>query len=96
MLQACLNGDRDKSFQAATPVTPREVAADARAVVAAGAEQLHIHPRDAEGRESLHPDDTAAALDAIRASVPFPWAYRPAGGLLREDGRGNSISGRGR
>src|SRR5450755_1068870 len=70
MLQACLNGDRDKSFQAATPVTPREVAADARAVVAAGAEQLHIYQRDAEGRESLHPDDTAAALDAIRASVP--------------------------
>src|ERR1700730_10191629 len=70
MLQACLNGNRDKVFHAATPLTPRELAADARAVVEAGAEQLHIHPRDAEGRESLHPDDTAAALEAIRASVP--------------------------
>jgi uncharacterized protein (DUF849 family) len=70
MLQACLNGDRDKVFHAATPLTPRELAADARAVVEAGAEQLHIHPRDAEGRESLHPDNTAAALEAIRASVP--------------------------
>ena len=70
MLQACLNGNREKVFHAATPLMPRELAADARAVVEAGAEQLHIHPRDAEGRESLHPDDTAAALEAIRASVP--------------------------
>jgi uncharacterized protein (DUF849 family) len=70
MLQACLNGDRDRRFHAALPLTPRELAADARAVVDAGAEQLHIHPRDAEGRESLHPDDTAHALQAIRASVP--------------------------
>jgi uncharacterized protein (DUF849 family) len=70
MLQACLNGDRDKGFHAATPLTPAELAMDARAVVAAGAEQLHLHPRDATGRESLHPDDTAVALEAIRASVP--------------------------
>ena len=62
MLQACLNGNRDKVFHGATPLTPRELAVDARAVVEAGAEQLHIHPRDAEGRESLHPDDTAAAM----------------------------------
>src|SRR5437764_7500931 len=70
MLQACLNGGRGKGFHAATPLTPRELAADARAVVDAGAGQLHIHARDTEGRESLHPDDTARALDAIRASVP--------------------------
>ena len=70
MLQACLNGGRDKSFHAATPLTPSELAADARAVVEAGAQQLHIHSRDAVGRESLHPDDTARALEAIRASVP--------------------------
>src|SRR2546423_9918145 len=70
MLQACLNGRRDKDFHAATPLSPRELAADARAVVQAGAQELHIHPRDASGRESLHPDDTAQALEAIRASVP--------------------------
>jgi uncharacterized protein (DUF849 family) len=70
MLQACLNGDRDKHFHSATPLTPDELAADARAVVEAGAHELHIHARDAEGRESLHPDDMARALAAIRASVP--------------------------
>jgi uncharacterized protein (DUF849 family) len=70
MLQACLNGGRDKGFHAVTPLTPGELAADARAVVDAGARELHIHPRDAAGRESLGPDDTARALEAIRASVP--------------------------
>src|SRR5438445_1875393 len=70
MLQACLNGDRDKSFHAAIPLTPRELAADAKAVVEAGAHELHIHSRDATGRESLHPHDTARAVEAIRASVP--------------------------
>jgi uncharacterized protein (DUF849 family) len=70
MLQACLNGGRDEGFHAATPLTPHELAADARAVVEAGAHQLHIHSRDAAGLESLHPDDTASALEAIRASVP--------------------------
>jgi uncharacterized protein (DUF849 family) len=70
MLQACLNGDRNKGFHAATPLTPSELAADAKAVVDAGAQQLHVHPRDAAGLESLDPDDTACALEAIRASVP--------------------------
>jgi uncharacterized protein (DUF849 family) len=86
MLQACLNGDRDKGFHAATPLTPRELALDARAVVDAGAQQLHVHPHDAAGRESLHPDDTAAALEAIRASVPgipvgvsTAWSIPPRG-----------------
>ena len=70
MLQACLNGGRDKRFHAATPLTPSELARDARAVVEAGAQELHIHPRGANGRESLHPDDTAQALEAIRLAVP--------------------------
>jgi uncharacterized protein (DUF849 family) len=70
MLQACLNGDRDRGFHAGIPLTPPELAADVRAVVDAGAQQLHVHPRDAAGHESLHPDDTARALEAIRTSVP--------------------------
>jgi uncharacterized protein (DUF849 family) len=70
MLQACLNGNRDKRFHAATPLTPRELAEDAKAVVEAGAQQLHLHPRDAAGAESLRPDDIERALTAIRADVP--------------------------
>src|SRR5882672_10441738 len=70
MLQACLNGNRDKEFHPALPCTPEELAQDAKAVVDSGAEALHVHPRDGAGRESVHPDDSAAALNAIRASVP--------------------------
>jgi uncharacterized protein (DUF849 family) len=70
MLQACLNGNRDTAFHPAVPRTPNELARDAKAVVAAGADALHVHPRDAAGRESVQPADIAAALAAIRASVP--------------------------
>lgn len=70
MLQACLNGGRDRAFHPATPLSPNELADDAKAAVEAGAQQLHIHVRDAAGMESLHPDDVARALKAVRASVP--------------------------
>ncbi|MBB3771908.1 uncharacterized protein (DUF849 family) [Angulomicrobium tetraedrale] len=70
MLQACLNGSRDKDFHAFTPLTPAELAADAAAVVAAGANELHVHPRDTQGLETLDPLAVAAALEAIRARVP--------------------------
>ena len=70
MLQACLNGGRNRAFHPATPLSPSELALDAKAVVEAGAQQLHIHVRDAAGKESLHPDHVARALEAVRASVP--------------------------
>jgi uncharacterized protein (DUF849 family) len=70
MLQACLNGDRNKSFDGAVPCSARELAADAAAAVEAGAQELHVHPRDRASRESLAPDDIAETLAALRASVP--------------------------
>ena len=70
MLQACLNGGRDADEAPGVPVTPEALAADAQAVRAAGADDLHIHPRNPAGAESLAPADVAAALTAIRAAVP--------------------------
>ena len=70
MLQACLNGKRGPDFHPAVPRTPQELANDARRVVEAGARELHIHPRDSAGRESLAPGDIGEALLAIRAAVP--------------------------
>jgi uncharacterized protein (DUF849 family) len=70
MLQACLNGGRTRDFHAAIPLSPNELAADARAVIAAGAQQLHIHVRGRDGKESLHPDDVTPTLAAVRTSVP--------------------------
>ena len=70
MLQACLNGNRTKHEHAAVPYTPCELATDARHAVRAGAQQLHLHPRAADGSESLCAGDVAAALRAVRAQVP--------------------------
>ena len=42
---------------------------DAIAVRMAGADELHIHPRDENGRETLAASDVGRALLAIRASV---------------------------
>jgi uncharacterized protein (DUF849 family) len=69
-LKACLNGPREPSEHPALPVTPAEIAADAAAAVAAGADALHIHPKDAAGHDTLEPDAVAAVLEAVRAAVP--------------------------
>ncbi len=70
MLQACLNGARTKREHPAIPVTLEELAGDAVTARSAGADELHIHPRDAGGAESLRPEDVGPCLSAVRAAVP--------------------------
>lgn len=70
MLQACLNGTRTRQDHPKVPFSAEELALDAERVVAAGASELHVHPRDGRGIETLAPDDIAGALKAIRARVP--------------------------
>ena len=67
LLQAALNGDREHP---ALPRTPAELAAEARAAVDAGARVVHLHPYDADGRETLEAEPCAAALRAVRAVCP--------------------------
>lgn len=62
IIQACLNGARPQSYHPELPFTPEDIARQAAACVAAGAAELHVHPRAADGLESL-----AAVDDAIRA-----------------------------
>jgi uncharacterized protein (DUF849 family) len=69
-LKACLNGPREPSEHPALPVTPAAIAAEAVAAVAAGADALHIHPKDPAGRDTLEPGAVAAVLEAVRAAVP--------------------------
>ncbi|MEU4639906.1 3-keto-5-aminohexanoate cleavage protein [Micromonospora sp. NPDC023814] len=70
MLKACLNGARGRDEHPSVPVTPADLAADAARCAGLGAGAVHVHPRGADGRESLHPSVIAAALDAIRAASP--------------------------
>lgn len=70
MIKACLNGDRSGMVHPRVPITPAQLAADAVAVVEAGAFMVHVHPRDEQGHESLDRLNVVAAVAAIRAAVP--------------------------
>ncbi|RPI49513.1 MAG: hypothetical protein EHM55_23580 [Acidobacteria bacterium] len=70
MIQAALNGTRSRSEYAVIPTRPAQLATEARASVAAGADAIHVHVRDRDGNESLNAKDIAATLDAIRSACP--------------------------
>jgi uncharacterized protein (DUF849 family) len=70
IVQACINGDRARAFHPAVPVTLEAIVADARAVVAAGAAEVHLHVRDDAGRETLQPDVVDRTIAAVRQACP--------------------------
>lgn len=89
MLQACLNGARTRQDHPRVPLSAEELALDAEQVVAAGAAELHVHPRDAKGIETLAPGDIAAAVQAIRARVPgVPVGLSTREGIRTDRSRG--------
>ncbi|MFD6950187.1 hypothetical protein A6A08_21790 [Nocardiopsis sp. TSRI0078] len=67
---ACLNGDRRPGAHPALPVSVDQVVADAHAVVAAGATEIHVHPRDVGGAESLEPQVVGPLMERLRAEGP--------------------------
>lgn len=70
MLQVCLNGARSRAECSHLPVTPDELAAAAREAVAAGAGDIHLHPKDRHGQDTLDGVAVAAAVSAVRVAVP--------------------------
>jgi uncharacterized protein (DUF849 family) len=85
LIQAAMNGGRQRGQNPAIPVTPAELAASAREAVAAGAGALHFHVRSQHGRESLAPDDVAAAVAAVRRAVPStPFGVSTGAWILRD------------
>ena len=69
-IKACLNGRRDRADHPGVPVTAAQVAGAAAAAVSAGAEAVHVHPRDSDGWESLRSSDVGATVAAILAASP--------------------------
>src|SRR5580698_3289330 len=69
-MEACLNGRRGRGEHPGLPVTPAELADSAAGAVAAGAEAVHLHPRDEGGSESLLAADVGAAVAAVRQACP--------------------------
>ena len=72
MLKACLNGPRDPAVHSAIPVRPEQLAADAAACAAAGAEAIHLHPRGTDGRETLDPAVVDAVAEQVAAACGLP------------------------
>lgn len=69
-MKACLNGGRSPADHPAVPVTPVQLGVAAAAAVAAGAEVVHLHPRDESGAETLDAPHVGAAVAAVREHCP--------------------------
>ncbi|MFI8518217.1 3-keto-5-aminohexanoate cleavage protein [Streptomyces sp. NPDC085481] len=72
MVQVCLNGGRGPGDSAAVPMSPDAMAEAAAAAVAAGADEVHVHPKTPCGSDTLSPRVLADTLTAIRAAVDVP------------------------
>jgi uncharacterized protein (DUF849 family) len=70
LVKACLNGNRRREEHPALPVSPAELALEAHHSWMAGAGAVHVHPRAADGTESLEPHTVRLALEAIHRSCP--------------------------
>jgi uncharacterized protein (DUF849 family) len=69
-VKACINGARTPDQHPNLPVTPDQLAAAAIAAHRAGAQAVHMHPKSADGVDSLQGDVVGAAVRAVRAAVP--------------------------
>jgi len=72
LLQAALNGPFGKDLHPQLPVSGDELARDAAACVAAGAQAIHLHPRGADGAEGLEAQLVDAVVAAVRKACAVP------------------------
>lgn len=70
MLKVCLNGSRNPGEHPGLPITAEELAAAAAEAVAAGADAIHLHPRAADGTQTLLATQIGAAVGAVRQVCP--------------------------
>lgn len=70
LLTVAPNGARrGYADHAGIPLTPEEIAVDAKACLEAGAGMLHLHVRDDQGRHLLDAQAYRRAIDAVRDAV---------------------------
>ena len=83
IVQACINGARSRDFHPQLPLNVEAMASEAAACVAAGAAELHIHPRGIDGRESLAAVD--ATVLAVRQACPGTLVGVSTGAWIEND-----------
>lgn len=69
-VKACINGARTPDQHPGLPVSPQQLADAAVAAHGAGAKAVHLHPKTADGVDSLVPETVAAAVSAVRQALP--------------------------
>lgn len=70
LVQVCLNGARPAAQHPALTADATLAAAHAARAVAAGAGEIHVHPKDAEGDDSLSASDVERWVRAMRSACP--------------------------
>lgn len=83
IVQACINGARPYGYHPRLPLTIDAMARDSMACVAAGAAELHIHPRNSDGRESLSAVDEL--MLAMRRMCPGTLVGVSTGAWIEDD-----------
>ena len=93
IVQACLNGARRSDFHPYLPLNAEAMARDGASRVAAGAAELHIHPRGLHGQESLAAVD--ATIPAVRRACPNTLVGVSTGAWIENDAEQtrNAITG---
>ncbi|WP_287901812.1 3-keto-5-aminohexanoate cleavage protein [Arthrobacter sp.] len=69
-LQVCVNGVRKVLEHPGLSADELVSASECARAVEAGADSIHVHPKDAEGEDSLHPADVARWIVAFRRACP--------------------------
>ncbi|SCM75892.1 conserved hypothetical protein [uncultured Pleomorphomonas sp.] len=85
IVQACINGARPFDYHPALPLTVEAMARDSAACVAAGAAEIHLHPRAADGQESLAAVDETIRL--VRRACPGTLVGVSTGAWIEGDQR---------
>ncbi len=71
-VQVCLNGARGTADGASIPMSPQDMARSAADAVAAGARDVHVHPKTPCGHDTVSPRAVAATVQAVRSLVTVP------------------------
>lgn len=95
-VKACLNGARDVASHPRLRPDPALLAREAASAVAAGAFAVHLHPKAADGSDSLAADDVDRFVRAARAAVDVPigvttGAWTGAAARARRRRRGRAV-----
>lgn len=70
VIEAALNGGRDRREHPAVPLSPSEIAEEAARCAAAGASLVHVHARDDAGGWNDDADRYAETIRLIRRAAP--------------------------